>query len=266
MCFSQQNSSALSSWDNRLFLVGSNIQAAVPLFYLAKRVRPFGSVLDAFGFTLLEFFASCFYHLCDDTSIEGSFCIASDDLLLAADVILATQLIMVGLLYSIPRGHTAFKSLSYSLFLLVNAVLYYNYPEPDFYDLLVWSAISFAVILVIHIVFRWRLTTDANIDHFVQHHLQPTAAILFAITAVVGLTLRVVGNIYYGLYTPFHSLWHLFVFTAEYFFFRIHDTGGLWTFATMDPCDAAYDVAAMEGDEFDKDCEDVSLAVITGSE
>lgn len=146
---------------------------------------------------------------------------------------------------------------------MVNALLYVYYPEPEDYQMIIWGAIAFAVVLVFHLMWRYRAS---SLGHYRQKHLQIPAMIWFGITAGGGLAMRIIGNDNYGLYTPLHSSFHVLGALAEYFFFRIHDPDGLVTFATMDPCSADYDVAATEdGDEFDKQCVDeVSLATLTG--
>jgi hypothetical protein len=250
-----------SSWVNRFFLVGSNVGAFLPLFYLGKRVRPFYTVVDAFVLTLVGFLASVFMHLCDDDKVDGSHCIASDALLMEADVVMVNELVIVALMYSVPNRLFAFKSIAYVLYLIVNVLLYDYYNTEDDWDMAAWGGFVFGVALSFHMWYRCVLSRD--FDHYVQRHLQPGAIALFALTAGSGLTLRFIGNAYYGLYTSFHSLWHLLGFASEYFFFRIHDVEGLWTFETMNPCSVGYDVAAADGDEA---CEKAVVGVFTGGE
>lgn len=199
--------------------------------------------------------------MCDDTDVQGSNCLVSDNILLASDVIIENELVMVAILYPIPRSRADLKALAYTLFLFVNAVLYIYYPEPDDTQMIVWAAIAFVVLLFFHWVIR-RNAIEGNLQHFVHNHINWCAGVLFVVFACGGLAMRFVGNAEYGIYTQLHSAWHIAGFASLYFYFRIFDRGGLWTWQEMR---CGYDVAAM--DDVDSDCDDedgVHTAVFTG--
>ena len=246
-----------ASWVNRFFLVGSNVGALLPMVYLIKRVRPIP--YDALVFTLVAFLASFSMHLCDDDNVAGSNCVASDALLMASDLLTVNELVAVAYLYSVPSRLVSFRSIVYVLFLVVNALLYFYYPTPDEWDMIVWASIVFALVFSFHLWYRCVISKDVH--HFIHHHIDITSSILFIIFASGGLTMRFIGNANYGLYSPLHSAWHITGFTAEYFFFRIFDSGGAWTWKTMDIHSQGYDVAALDDD---CDTEELALSVLTG--
>jgi len=228
------------------------------MFYLAKRVRPFYTVVDAFVLTLVAFLASFSMHMCDDDQVDGSHCLASDALLMEADVVMVNELVIVALMYSVPNRLFAVKALFYVLYLIVNVLLYDYFNTTDGWGMAAWGGFVFGVAFSFHLWYRCVFSRD--VDHYIHAHLQPAAIALFALTAGSGLTLRFIGNAYYQWYTTMHSIWHLLGFASEYFFFRIHDAGGLWTWETMIE---GYDVAAMDDNEA---CEKMTVDVVTGGQ
>jgi len=244
-------------WYNRFFLVISNAAAFVPMAYLLKRVRPIP--WDGVCFILLAFIASCMFHSCDNTGNEcDAVCIASDALLLASDTILVNELVAVAYLFAVPRNHADFKAVFYVVFLIVNALLYYYYSEPEDYQMIIWAVAMLGVVIVFHVAFRCMNSPAGDVRHLVTHHIGITASVLFAIFALGGFAMRWIGNDEVGLYTPLHSSFHVAGFLSLYFFFRIFDVGGLWTWETMR---CGYDVAAT--DDIEMECDDVG--VLTGA-
>jgi hypothetical protein len=201
-------------------------------------------------------------HMCDDDAVCGSKCLFSNAVLMAGDVILVNQLVMVALLYPMPHSQAELKTVAYVLFLVVNTVLYVVVPTDDDWQMACFGGAALLAVGLWHYYVRQMATVDGNVRHFIKKHVDVTSGVLFVLFAVGGLAMRFVGNAEYGLYTPLHSAWHVAGFAAEYFYFRIFDTEGAWTWRTMDVCQGAYDVAAMDEEQV---CEDVSLAVLAGS-
>lgn len=214
---------------------------------------------DAFVFVVFAFLASCFMHLCDNTGDDcGAVCIASLDLLMAADVLSVNQLVMVAMLFPVPVSRVSFKIVAHVTYLLVNALLYYGFPEPEDYQMIIWGCIAFVVVLAFHLYFRSTSRSGVgNVKHFVKAHVNVPAAVLFAVFAGGGLAMRVIGNDNIGLYTPLHSAWHVAGLDSLYFYFVIFDTGGLCVWTAMQ---YGYDIASMD----DEDQCELDIRVLEG--
>ena len=230
---SEETSQALQ----RLALASSNLAALFPIFFLLRFQHCWQWVVEIIFVTLSMTF-SILMHLCDVSDDIGlttaRVCVADLDLLLHLDFIFALQALPVAVMFGEDALHPLWKPLGYLVSLVANSTILKLFNDTggnsgveDRNIAYAWFVTIFTII-AISIRFMYGFTQPrAWWERYYADYVDLWDAVAGTIFGIVAFVFKQLGNDS-KQYWLWHSLWHIFSYTALYFYFSVYDTEFSW--------------------------------------
>jgi hypothetical protein len=211
-------------WSERMFLALSNLFFIIPIVSLLypspKRIRRLQiPIIEIIIISILAL-SSLFYHLCDPDPNCSGFCILSYNTLFFLDFVFSFCVMPVALLYTLEEQHSAFKTLSYTVFIITAATILYAYPDSRNQLFYLFGAIESVIVIGIRLLMlSYELTSIWREYCQIQCRLMET--ILACIFWILAFIFR--SDVFSVAYWIHHSIWHICAAFGLFFVIELAD-------------------------------------------